>query len=154
MAETFYFEIIASDKKFYSGACEHVIFPAVDGLYGVLANHEDTVTAVVAGELRFKVDGEWKVCVVGEGFADVTRDFVVIVVDTVERPEDIDIIRAREAKTRAEERLKQKQSRLQYYHTTGSIVTCYGTTESYIKNYVKKIDLKKTNIAKMRKKIN
>ena len=57
MAETFYFEIIASDKKFYSGACEHVIFPAVDGLYGVLANHEDTVTAVVAGELRFKVDG-------------------------------------------------------------------------------------------------
>ena len=112
MAETFYFEIIASDKKFYSGACEHVIFPAVDGLYGVLANHEDTVTAVVAGELRFKVDGEWKVCVVGEGFADVTRDFVVIVVDTVERPEDIDIIRAREAKTRAEERLKQKQSRL------------------------------------------
>ena len=67
MAETFYFEIIASDKKFYSGACEHVIFPAVDGLYGVLANHEDTVTAVVAGELRFKVDGEWKVCVVGEG---------------------------------------------------------------------------------------
>ena len=37
MAETFYFEIIASDKKFYSGACEHVIFPAVDGLYGVLA---------------------------------------------------------------------------------------------------------------------
>ena len=116
MAETFYFEIIASDKKFYSGACEHVIFPAVDGLYGVLANHEDTVTAVVAGELRFKVDGEWKVCVVGEGFADVTRDFVVIVVDTVERPEDIDIIRAREAKTRAEERLKQKQSRLQYYH--------------------------------------
>lgn len=85
MAETFYFEIIASDKKFYSGACEHVIFPAVDGLYGVLANHEDTVTAVVAGELRFKVDGEWKVCIVGEGFADVTRDFVVIVVDTVER---------------------------------------------------------------------
>ena len=83
MAETFYFEIIASDKKFYSGACEHVIFPAVDGLYGVLANHEDTVTAVVAGELRFKVDGEWKVCIVGEGFADVTRDFVVIVVDTV-----------------------------------------------------------------------
>ena len=73
MAETFYFEIIASDKKFYSGACEHVIFPAVDGLYGVLANHEDTVTAVVAGELRFKVDGEWKVCIVGEGFADVTR---------------------------------------------------------------------------------
>ena len=32
MAETFYFEIIASDKKFYSGACEHVIFPAAGAL--------------------------------------------------------------------------------------------------------------------------
>ena len=130
MAETFYFEIIASDKKFYSGACEHVIFPAVDGLYGVLANHEDTVTAVVAGELRFKV------CVVGEGFADVTRDFVVIVVDTVERPEDIDIIRAREAKTRAEERLKQKQSRLQYYHTQAALSRAMArlkVTSKYVK---------------------
>ena len=125
MAETFYFEIIASDKKFYSGACEHVIFPAVDGLYGVLANHEDTVTAVVAGELRFKVDGEWKVCVVGEGFADVTRDFVVI-----------DIIRAREAKTRAEERLKQKQSRLQYYHTQAALSRAMArlkVTSKYVK---------------------
>ena len=142
MAETFYFEIIASDKKFYSGACEHVIFPAVDGLYGVLANHEDTVTAVVAGELRFKVDGEWKVCVVGEGFADVTRDFVVIVGDTGERPEDIDIIRAREAKTTQTE--TKPFAVLSY---TGSIVTCYGTTESYIK-ICEKIESEKTNIAK------
>ena len=59
MAETFYFEIIASDKKFYSGACEHVIFPAVDGLYGVLANHEDTVTAVVAGVLKLMGNGKF-----------------------------------------------------------------------------------------------
>ena len=98
--------------------------------------HEDTVTAVVAGELRFKVDGEWKVCVVGEGFADVTRDFVVIVVDTVERPEDIDIIRAREAKTRAEERLKQKQSRLQYYHTQAALSRAMArlkVTSKYVK---------------------
>ena len=121
MAETFYFEIIASDKKFYSGACEQVIFPAIDGLYGVLANHEDTVTAVVAGELRFKVNGEWRAAVVGEGFADITRNFMVIVVDTVERPEDVDIVRAREAKARAEERLKQKQSRMQYYHTQAAL---------------------------------
>ena len=126
MAETCYFEIIGSVKKFYSGACEHVIFPAVDGLYGVLANHEDTVTAVVAGELRFKV----------EGSADDTRDFVVIVVDTVERPEDIDIIRAREAKTRAEERLKQKQSRLQYYHTQAALSRAMArlkVTSKYVK---------------------
>lgn len=136
MAETFYFEIIASDKKFYSGACEHVIFPAVDGLYGVLVNHEDTVTAVVSGELRFKVNGEWQAAVVGEGFADITRNFVIIVVDTVERPEDIDIVRAREAKARAEERLKQKQSRMQYYHTQAALSRAMArlkVTSKYVK---------------------
>lgn len=121
MAETFYLEIIASDKKFYSGACEQVIFPAIDGFYGVLANHEDTVTAVTAGELRFKINGEWRAAVVGEGFADITRSFMVIVVDTVEKPEDVDIVRAREAKARAEERLRQKQSRIQYYHTQAAL---------------------------------
>ncbi|MDD4371812.1 MAG: F0F1 ATP synthase subunit epsilon [Anaerostipes sp.] len=121
MAETFYFEIIASDKKFYSGACEHVIFPSIDGKVGILANHEDMVTALVPGELRYKVGNEWHEAVVGEGFADVTRDFVVVLADTVERPEDIDINRAKEAKARAEERLKQKQSRLQYYHTQAAL---------------------------------
>ena len=142
MAETFYFEIIASDKKFYSGACEHVIFPAVDGLYGVLANHEDTVTAVVAGELRFKVDGEWKVCVVGEGFADVTRDFVVIVVDTVERHHPC---KRGQNKSRRTTQTETKPFAVLSY--TGSIVTCYGTTESYIK-ICEKIESEKTNIAK------
>ena len=132
MAETFYFEIIASDKKFYSGACEHVIFPAVDGLYGVLANHEDTVTAVVAGELRFKVDGEWRVCVVGEGFADVTRDFVVIVVDTVERPRyrHHPCKRSQNKSRRTNETETESFAVLSY---AGCIVSCDGTTESYIK---------------------
>lgn len=147
MAETFYFEIIASDKKFYSGACEHVIFPAVDGLYGVLANHEDTVTAVVAGELRFKVDGEWKVCVVGEGFADVTRDFVVIVVDTVERPERHRHHPCKRGQNKSRRTTQTETKPFAVLSYTGSIVTCYGTTESYIK-ICEKIESEKTNIAK------
>ena len=129
MAETFYFEIIASDKKFYSGACEHVIFPAVDGLYGVLANHEDTVTAVVAGELRFKVDGEWKVCVVG---------------GTPRRHRHHPCKRGQNKSRRTTQTETKPFAVLSY---TGSIVTCYGTTESYIK-ICEKIESEKTNIAK------
>lgn len=93
-----------------------------------------------------------EVCVVGEGFADVTRDFVVIVVDTVERPEDIDIIRAREAKNKSRRTTQTETKPFAVLSYTGSIVTCYGTTESYIK-ICEKIESEKTNIAK-RKKIN
>lgn len=55
MGKTFYLEITASDRKFYNGECEMMIFPAIDGQQGILPNHESMVTAVKAGELRFKV---------------------------------------------------------------------------------------------------
>ena len=51
MGKTFHLEIIASDRVFYDGECEHVVFPALDGQYGVLAGHDALVTAIKAGEL-------------------------------------------------------------------------------------------------------
>ena len=105
----------------------------MDGLYGVLANHEDTVTAVVAGELRFKVDGEWKVCVVGEGFADVTRDFVVIVVDTGGTPRRHRHHPCKRGQNKSRRTTQTETKPFAVLSYTGSIVTCYGTTESYIK---------------------
>ena len=46
---------------------------------------------------------------------------VEILVDTIERPEEIDIRRAKEAKERAEERLLQHKSRMEYYRNTTSL---------------------------------
>lgn len=121
MADTFYLEIVASDKQFFRGNCEMIILPAIDGEHGVLPNHESMVTALEAGELRFKVDGEWKVAAVGDGFAEIMPQFVVLVADTVEWPEEIDHRRASEAKIRAEERLRQKQSIMEYYHSQAAL---------------------------------
>lgn len=42
--KTFKLDILASDRSFYSGPCEMLIFPALDGLQGVLPHHEATVT--------------------------------------------------------------------------------------------------------------
>lgn len=111
MGKTFYLEITASDRRFYNGECEMMIFPAIDGEQGILPNHESMVTAVKAGELRFKVDGEWREAAVGDGFVEIMPEFVVLLADTVEWPEEIDIRRANEAKERAQERLRQKEAR-------------------------------------------
>ena len=46
---------------------------------------------------------------------------VEILVDTIELPEEIDIRRAKEAKERAEERLLQHKSRMEYYRNTTSL---------------------------------
>ena len=82
MGKTFYLEITASDRKFYNGECEMMIFPAIDGQQGILPNHESMVTAVKAGELRFKVNGEWKEAAVGDGFVEIMPEFVVLLADT------------------------------------------------------------------------
>ena len=117
MAKTFLLEIIASDRVFFKGQCESLIFPVMDGEYGILPNHEMTVTCVNAGELRYKIDGQWYYAAISDGYAEVVADHVIILADTVEKPEEIDVKRAEEAKLRAEEKLRQKQSIMEYYHT-------------------------------------
>ncbi|MBQ5558706.1 MAG: ATP synthase F1 subunit epsilon [Lachnospiraceae bacterium] len=117
MEKTFELEIIASDRVFYTGPCESLVFPGIDGAQGVWANHERTVTCVSAGELKYKVDDQWNYAAISDGYAEITGDHVVLIADTVERPEEIDIKRAEEAKARAEEKMRQKQSIMEYYHT-------------------------------------
>ena len=46
---------------------------------------------------------------------------VTILVDTAEKPEEIDIKRAKEARERAEEQLRQKQSMQEYYTSKASL---------------------------------
>ncbi len=121
MAKTFDLEIIASDRPFFKGDCEMLVFPGIDGEYGILPNHEAMVTCLNAGELRFKVDGEWTNVAVSDGFVEIMPNFVVLIADTVEKPEEIDIKRAEKAKIRAEERLRQKQSIKEYYQTQAAL---------------------------------
>ena len=117
MEQIFNLEITASDRQFFKGECEMVVLPAIDGEHGVMAGHESMVVAVRTGEIRFKVNGEWKIAAVSDGFAEIMPEFVTVIVDTAEWPDEIDANRANEAKMRAEERLRQKQSQLEYYHS-------------------------------------
>jgi F-type H+-transporting ATPase subunit epsilon len=121
MAKSFHLEIISSDRIFYDGECEHLVVTALDGLLGILAGHEPVVTALPTGELKYMVDGKWKHAAISEGFMEVMPDFAVILADTCELPEEIDVKRAEEAKLRAEERMKQKQSIMEYYHTQAAL---------------------------------
>lgn len=116
---TFSLKIIASDKVFYSGKCGIVIVPALDGEQAIMAHHQDMVIATQVGEVRFKEDegADWQKAVVGIGFVHIANNRVTMLVDTAERPEDIDEVRARQALERAQEQLRQKQS-IQEYHVS------------------------------------
>ena len=116
---TFHLKIIAYDKIFYDDEAASVVLPAIDGEVQILTNHEECVVALKTGEVRIGTPkGEVIPAVCGSGFAEVTSDNLV---DTIERPEEIDIRRAKEAKERAEERLLQHKSRMEYYRNTASL---------------------------------
>jgi F-type H+-transporting ATPase subunit epsilon len=111
----FYLKVIASDKIFYSGYAESVIVPGLDGQYAIMAHHDDVVVAVKPGEAYCKKpDGTWVTAIVGSGFIHSSNNRATLLVDTAERPEDIDEVRAREAMERAQEEMRQKQSVQEY----------------------------------------
>ena len=116
---TFSLKIIASDKVFFDGKCGIVIVPALDGEQAIMSHHEDMVVATKEGEVRFREQetDEWKKAVVGVGFVHIAHNRVTMLVDTAERPEDIDRVRAEAALERAKEQLRQKQS-IQEYHVS------------------------------------
>jgi ATP synthase F1, epsilon subunit len=119
----FYLKMISSNGVFYEGLCNSLIIPAPDGERAVMAHHEELMIAVTEGEARFrKKEGEaFTSVVVGRGYCQVANNRVVLLTDTIERPEDIDEKRAREALERANERLRQKQSIREYHMTRAAM---------------------------------
>lgn len=108
---TFSLKIIASDRVFYDGPCQSLTLPLLDGEKEILAHHEKMVVAVEIGELRFKKeDGEVVRAAISSGIAEVANNRVLVLGFSVELPEEIDVKRAQEAKERAEEQMRQKQS--------------------------------------------
>lgn len=120
---TFWLKVIASDHVFYNGNCEALVVPAHDGEAGILPHREAMILAIQEGELKFRIPGEQEYhhAVVGLGIVQVANNRVTVVVDTAERPEDIDEVRAKQALERAKEQLRQKQSIREYYMSKASM---------------------------------
>lgn len=113
---TFALMVLAAEKPFYEGECVSLVFPGTQGQYGIQAWHSNMVMAIVPGVLKLRTpDGEEIVAAVSGGIVRVENNHVLVLADTVERPEEIDENRARRSAEQAKERLLQKKS-IQDYH--------------------------------------
>lgn len=112
MIHTFHLQVISVNGIFYDDEALEVILPCDDGEMAILAGHEEAILAIYEGILKIKnPKGEWIIGVVSIGSVQVTVDNrCIVLVNTVERPEDIDKLRAKEAYDFAMEHLLQKQS--------------------------------------------
>jgi F-type H+-transporting ATPase subunit epsilon len=96
-------EIVTGERVvFTEDDVDMVVAPGSDGTLGILPRHAPLVTTLAAGELRVKKAGREQSIVVFGGFMEVTPDKVVVLADTAERAEEIDVNRAEDARKRAE----------------------------------------------------
>jgi F-type H+-transporting ATPase subunit epsilon len=99
--------IVTPERQLLRETVVEVTLPGAEGQLGVLPGHAPLITELGIGELSYqaKDSSESAPVAIISGFAEVLGDRVTVLAETAERPEEIDIARAEEAKKRAEQRL-------------------------------------------------
>ncbi len=106
-SKKFLLEVISPERVFYTGDVEMVELTTTEGDIGVYADHIPLTTIVAPGVMTItEGGGSLKEAALLEGFMEITQTKVTVLAQSCEWPDEIDINRAREAKDRAERRLK------------------------------------------------
>ncbi|MCI9368569.1 MAG: ATP synthase F1 subunit epsilon [Oscillospiraceae bacterium] len=113
--DIFQVHILAADRTFYEGPCVSLTVPTSDGELGILAHHSAMIAAVQPGTLRYQPpEQEARTAAISLGMVKVEKNEVLVLADSVERPEEIDEARARREADQAREALLQKRSRQEH----------------------------------------
>jgi F-type H+-transporting ATPase subunit epsilon len=99
--------IVTPDRLVAQDAVTSVSIPGKNGYLGILPGHAPLLTELVPGELSYTRDNAKHNVAVTWGFAEVLPDRVIVLVESAERAEEIDVGRCEKALERAEERLKR-----------------------------------------------
>ena len=132
MSAEFNVHILSAEKTFFEGKCVSLIFPSLDGQFGVMAHHSNLVAAVVPGLLTCRLnDGTSFQAAVGNGLVRVENNDVLLLADTLERPEEIDEKRAKRAAEQAEEALLHEQSQQEYLQTQADLARALSRLQAF-----------------------
>ncbi|MFB3895147.1 MAG: F0F1 ATP synthase subunit epsilon [bacterium] len=106
--ESYLLTIVTPEKKIIEQQIRSLIAPGSEGYLGILAHHTPILTSLVPGKLTIKdtTDSETFFAISG-GFLEVAGNKATILADAIEKAEDIDLMRAQQAETRAREILTQ-----------------------------------------------
>ena len=106
----FKLQIITPDGVFFDGMTDNIVVRTTVGDKGILARHEPYVAALTISKFKVRIDGNFRYGAISSGVIKVSRDKTVILAQSCEWADEIDVKRAEEAKTTAEARLKAAQS--------------------------------------------
>src|SRR5688572_32935271 len=104
-------EIVTGERVVFEETdVDMVVAPGGAGFVGILPSHAPLITTLASGELRIKKGNEEQSILVFGGFMEVGDDKVLVLADSAERAEEVDLARAEEARRRAEGSIAGRQS--------------------------------------------
>jgi len=103
-------DIVTAERLVYSEQeVDELIVPGIEGELGVLPLHAPLLTMIQPGVLRVVKGGEEVAMAITGGFIEVRDNRVTILADAAERGEEVDVVRAEEARRSAQERLAARE---------------------------------------------
>ena len=103
------FKIATPEKVVYEEEIDQITLPTKMGEITVLPNHLPLVSSLNPGEILIKKDKEEIPMAISGGFVELNNNQMVILADTAERVEEIDVERAEQARQKAKDLLEKKQ---------------------------------------------
>jgi len=107
MAEKMKLEIVTPYSKVVDMEVDEVTATGKLGEFGVLPGHAPFLTSLNIGELVYKNNGTTEHMALNWGYFEIRDDKIIVLVETAERADEIDLERAKAALGRAEEALKK-----------------------------------------------
>lgn len=121
MGRTLKVDVVTPSKVAFSGEAERVVVPGVEGSLGILPRHAPLLSELGTGPVLLKRGTEVIELAVSEGFMEVMPDKVVILAETAERAEEIDIARAQAAMERARAELESCHDRRRHAEAVAAL---------------------------------
>jgi F-type H+-transporting ATPase subunit epsilon len=112
--------VVTPQRQLLREKVASVQLPGASGELGILPGHAPLITELGNGELSYRASsgGEPVALAVLSGFAEVLPDRVTVLAETAERPEEIDVERAKKALERAEKRLASSDANVDWDRAT------------------------------------
>ena len=113
MTNIYRVEIYTPIGKYFAGDVSYMTVTSSVAVLGILPEHAPLITTLEISRLIIKINSKEYHYAIGGGVMHIKKDHtVVLLVDSIERSDEIDLARAKEAQKRAEERLAKRDEEI------------------------------------------
>ena len=109
MSNGFHLVVITPYGRYYDDVVDFLEVRSEDYSLGILPGHAPLVSTLSVCKMTTRRQGRTNVYAIGGGVININKEQVTLILDSIERSDEIDLERAKEAKRRAEERLEQSK---------------------------------------------